>query len=360
MSTALTLPTSFGPLSTKFAALPAADELGAGISSSFAILTYKGKVWTVNYQGNSKTLMREDGDGPKSSVEVVIVKAASPLAKIFYEAGYVEGSKSAPDCWSTNGVVPDAGASKRQHTNCAACPKNQWGSRANDVTGKQAKACQDSKRLAVVPVQDVDNDVLGGPMLLRVPAASLREMKQFNDVLQQNGYPYFAIATRIAFDPAAAYPKFVFSAMRPLTDEEADKVLKLRDDIRTTRILDEVNDFEGVAAAEVPKVQFEQAPVSNVVPLAPKTASPPVVTPAAPAGPTPAELAAQKIAAARAKAAEAARKAAEEAAAELAALEAEAAAAAPEPVEVLDTTVVTETAAAPADFESMLDALIKA
>src|SRR6478609_10592691 len=98
------VPANFGAVSTKFASQPVADDLSSGIQSSFGLIGYKGKVWSIRYRGDENPLMREDGDGPKSSIEVVILNASKAVSKVWYEQGYVEGSNAAPDCFSNNGI----------------------------------------------------------------------------------------------------------------------------------------------------------------------------------------------------------------------------------------------------------------
>lgn len=235
------IPANFGGVSTKFAQQQVADDLSSGIQSSFGLIGYKGKVWSIRYRGDEKPLMRDDGDGPRGSIEVVILNASKAVSKIWYEQGYVEGSNAAPDCFSNNGVTPEPTAAKKQCESCAVCPHNQWGSRITPA-GKSGKACADSKRLAVAPLDDINNEMFGGPMLLRVPAASLQDVAMYGQKMQQMGYPYFAVGTRISFDPAESYPKFIFNAIRPLNDDEADKVLALRDGHQVERILSE-NEF---------------------------------------------------------------------------------------------------------------------
>jgi hypothetical protein len=251
-----------GAISTRFQGAPV-ESLGEGIRGGFGIIGYKGKVWSTKFQGNETPLMRDDGDGPRTSIEVVIVKAAPNIAKIFYEQGFVDGSTAPPDCWSTDGVKPDGGASKKQSTTCAGCPKNAWGSKVTEA-GKPTKACNDSKRLAVVPLNDLANELMGGPMLLRVPAASLKDLKTYGDQLQGYGFPYFAVATRISFDHTEAFPKFVFTAMRPLTDAEADIILPMRDGPQVSNILNtsiEVAQHE--PEAPVPASPFENGAVAK-------------------------------------------------------------------------------------------------
>lgn len=242
MSTQLTVPKNFGAISTVFSSRTANDELGAGIASSYGVIGYRGKSWSVKYQGKETVMMRPDGDGPRNSIEVVLVKASSAISKIFYKGGYVEGSSSPPDCWSSNGISPDSGAQNKQSTTCASCPMNAWGSRVTEA-GKQGKACSDSRRVAIVPAEDLDNEMFGGPMLLRVPAASLKDLKAYGEYLNSLGAPYYGAVTKISFDPKEAYPKFVFSVVRALTDEEAHRVIELQSDKRVSQVLSEMQEI---------------------------------------------------------------------------------------------------------------------
>lgn len=275
------------PVSSRFAAVPQENDLAGGITGGYGLVTYKGKVWTLKYQGQEMVLMRPDGDGPRNSIELVILKANPHLSKIWYENGYVEGSNAAPDCSAANGLKPDAGVPKPQHTVCATCPKNQWGS---DPRGGKGKACGDSRRLAVVPLQDIPNESLGGPLLLRVPAASLQDMAAFSNSMQSKGYPYYSIGVRVGFDAKESYPKFEFSAIRPLTDAEADIVIGMQKSEAVARVVSEPSPAETAQAqalaAASEKPLFEQPPTtqSTVAQPAAQVQQPtnPPVTPAAP------------------------------------------------------------------------------
>lgn len=255
------VPKNFGQVSTRFANAAIQNDLAAGVQAGFGIIGYKGKVWSLRHRGEEQQIMRPDGDGPANSIEVVILKAAPYISKIWYEKGYVEGSTAPPDCFSPNGTVPDPSSTKKQHNVCASCPQNAWGSKLTEA-GKKGKACGDSKRMAVVPMGDIPNEVYGGPMLLRVPAASLQDLASFGNKMQNLGYPYYAIATRISFDHNEAYPKFVFSAIRPLTDEEADQVIALHNSEEVKRVLAEGAELQQETAPPMETVQnaFEQPP----------------------------------------------------------------------------------------------------
>lgn len=261
----IVVPKNFGVPSKRMAANPNVnDELGAGIQSSYGIIGYRGKVWSTKFGGEETPLMREDGDGARASIEVVLVKAASAISKIFYASGYVDGSNAAPDCWSADGVKPDASVQKKECTTCAACPRNTWGSRVTEA-GKQGKQCSDSRRVAVVPLNDLHNEAMGGPMLLRVPAASMKDLKAYGETLKAYGYPYYEAATRISFDVKESFPKFVFQAMRPLSDAEIQAIDEIRADRRVTALLNEAIDQKTSSeeASSVPTSPFEQDQDTN-------------------------------------------------------------------------------------------------
>lgn len=255
------VPVNFGPVSNRFVGQKVENDLAAGVSTGFGVISFRGKVWRIKYRGEERDLMRPDGDGPAHSIEVVIVRSSTIVSKIFYKEGYKEGSTESPDCFSTNGQTPDASSKNKQANTCAGCPMNAWGSRITPA-GKPGKACSDSKRVVVVPLNDIANEVFGGPMLLRVPAASLQDAASYATTIGQLGYPIEAVGTRIAFDTKEAYPKLLFSAIRPLTDAEADKVLALREDPRVARILAEGSEHAAPVALPAPTPQsvFEQPP----------------------------------------------------------------------------------------------------
>jgi len=261
MSNAVTLPGTFGPAPSRFRG-KVENDLSANVQSSYAIVGYRGKTWSIRYRGEEKKLMRDDGDGARSSIEVVVLKANPNKSKLFYKGGYVEGSKDSPDCSSTNGLTPDAGVKAPQSATCATCPQNAWGSAKSKVTGKPTRACSDNRRLAVVPIGDLRNEMYGGPMLLRVPPASLATLAQFSDGMQAQGYPYYSYVLRIAFDPDDAYPRFLFSAVRPLTDDEAAIVDELRELPQVTRITAEASpqEMEAATAPEPAASPFEEPP----------------------------------------------------------------------------------------------------
>jgi hypothetical protein len=224
-------------LSDKFKPLVSAGvgaDLGDGIRGSYGIVGIKAGKFRLKYKGEETVLM--DGDSPVGFIDVVIVKANGFLNKQYFKGKYVEGNTSPPVCYSLDGVVPSDASPEKQATSCALCPKNQFGSLIGD-NGVKQKACRDTKKLAVVPLQDIKNATMGGAMLFRVPPSSLKDLSVMADQLKGRGYPYNSVAVRIAFDLEASHPKPIFKALRPLNDEEADDVLEMFESDSVLRVL---------------------------------------------------------------------------------------------------------------------------
>lgn len=259
------IPANFGgKLSNKFATVQIDNDLAAGVGSSYAIVKYKGKVWSIDYRGEQNNVMRPDGDGPANSIEVVILKASTVKSRIYYPS-YTDGANTKPACWSTNGQTPDARAEQKQANACAVCPRAVRGSKVDENGQARGSECRENKRIAIVPLNDLHNEVYGGPMLLRIPAASLGDFAMFGTKLKAMGLPYCAVGVKIAFDPNQAYPKFIFQGVRHLTDEEADIILDMRDDMQVKRIIDE-EQFD-TPALPAPEVQFAGAASSKFIPV---------------------------------------------------------------------------------------------
>jgi len=197
----------------------------ANIPLGFAVVTYRGKIWRLVYQGD-EDIVRDPvrPDQPAGTIEVVIIGAAAAVSKQYYIKPYTEGSDQAPDCYSLDGIKPEANAPFKQSALCARCPQNEWGSRVTD-SGAKAKRCADSKRLAIVPALDLENDSYGGPMLLRIPPTSLANLSLYAGNLSRMGAPMEAVVTKIGFNFEVAYPQLTFTPLRWLTDEEARLVV---------------------------------------------------------------------------------------------------------------------------------------
>ena len=189
-----------------------------GLAPSFAVVTYKGRNFRLKYR-TEETIVRDDRGRAATYIDTVIVGVSPNISRQYFPDAYVEGASEGPACYSTDGKVPDTGVPQRQNPVCGTCKWSQWGSRVTDG-GKRAKACQETRRLAVVPLANITNDLMGGPMMLRVPPMSLANLSNYSDFLASKGASFETVATRIGFDENVAYPRLTFETLDWLDDDQ--------------------------------------------------------------------------------------------------------------------------------------------
>lgn len=265
------------------------DDLSQGVGGGFAVVSFKAGKFRIKHKGNEIPITDDRGD-PVGSIETVIIRANGHITKQWYSKPYDDGDSSAPDCFSLDGVVPAPSAPKVQAKSCAMCPKNAFGSAPpRDGKPSKGKACQDNRKLAIVPLMDINNETFGGPMLFRVPPSALNDLAQFGAAWKARGYPYNALGVRIGMDMDTSYPKPTFKAIRPLTSEEAQQVLALVHSPAVERILVDL-DPTGAAPVNQGGPEFEQepeapapAPAPAPKPVAAKPVAAKPVAPKAPA-----------------------------------------------------------------------------
>lgn len=184
-----------------------ADDLIVS-GGGFPVMSIKGKVFTIKRGDEDKILMRpDDEETPASGIEVVLLRSQRAVTKTYYDSGYTEGSVAKPTCYSNDGEAPAADADEPQCKKCAICPHNQWGSKITD-SGKEAKACQDNKRIAIAAVSTIND-----PMLLRIPPGSFKALTEYAKLLKTRGLDYNMVVTRVSFEAAAAVPQLKFKPM---------------------------------------------------------------------------------------------------------------------------------------------------
>lgn len=154
------------------------------------------------------------------TIDLVILGANKHVSKIYYEGDYdLNAAGTPPTCWSDNGQAPSVRAASPQHSNCAGCPQNAWGSAVSKVSGKSIKACQDAKKLAVILAFDTPTMKGGlagtakaGAQLyqLRVPATSMRGVADLSKKVTAHGVPLLGCVVKVGFDPQASYPLLTF------------------------------------------------------------------------------------------------------------------------------------------------------
>jgi hypothetical protein len=158
-------------------------------------------------------------------LDVIIVKAAPKVARVFYAAKYDNtAAAAAPDCWSNDGEKPDASIKEPQAKSCAQCAQNIAGS-----GNGQSRACRYQQRLAVVLANNPEGDVLQ----LTLPATSIfgkedgdkRPLQAYARYLAAQTPPISPdmLVTRMKFDMKSESPKLVFAPVEWVSDYEVVK-----------------------------------------------------------------------------------------------------------------------------------------
>jgi hypothetical protein len=186
---------------------------GAGVSTKR--ISIKGGVFRL-LAGGKEVAAIED-----RHLDVIIVRAAPKVSRIFYAGAYNADAIVRPDCWSNDGEKPDASITAPQSNACMGCPQNEAGSRNGN-----SRACRFQQRLAVVLANNPEGDVLQ----LTLPATSIFGKEEGDKRPLQAYARYLAaqtppvnpeqIVTRMKFDTKAESPKLFFAPTRWLTDDE--------------------------------------------------------------------------------------------------------------------------------------------
>lgn len=291
-STAIVVPSSFKGAAKEFLAAEGADQsLAEGIGSSYGIVHYRGKVWSLQYRGEKYTFVRPDDGSPINYLDVIILRASGVKSKSFYprvegqsgfDANGSEGKR--PTCASLDGVTPDSEITKPEASQCVLCPRNEW---KTDANGKKSRECQDYKRTAVLIVPTQTERVMGQklmePVFLRIPPASLNGLAMLGETMQKQGYPFFAYVTRIKFDPDKPHPEFIFSPIQELGSAESAVILPLRDSDMAKRITGE----DVMGRPRITEVKSPLLPPPAASAPAPAVAAPPAAAAVAQQAPAP-------------------------------------------------------------------------
>ena len=185
---------------------------GLPTSISFPMIGLKGTRFVVKAEGTETVL-------PTVAISVVLIEAKGSLDKAYYASKYDPNNTEAksPDCFSKDGVRPDAASTLKQCDSCAGCPMNQYGS-GTDQNGNpgKGKACAESKMLAIF----ANNGVYG----FKIPAASLKPFSEYARLSNAHGVDLTTCITEIGFDPACSFPKLTFEFKGFLNEEQYNMI----------------------------------------------------------------------------------------------------------------------------------------
>ena len=208
------------------------DQAAAGIGGE--------SIDHISIKGGRFHIIR-NGQQPQTlelfALRVIIVHANPGVTKAYYDTPWnPDADSEAPACSSDDGITPRSDSPRPQCGTCAVCPQNQFGSKINPQTGKEAKACTDKKCIAIVTPGNESGEMLR----LQIPTMSMKDFGAFLRGLPN--VPYYAVVTEITFDMAAQHPKIKFRPVDYISEQAFPVVL-------ARHTSDEAKMFAGVAGA---------------------------------------------------------------------------------------------------------------
>jgi hypothetical protein len=225
-------------------------------AAQFPTLSIKGKVFTL-VQNNEKKVMTkpDDPDEVVQAINMAFLRI-NMNAKNYYSKRFSEDDSEGvrPDCYSMDGVKPADHSPNKQAEKCAICPHNQWGSRISDDGEGKGKACADHARVAIADPGNLDK-----PILLRVPPASLKPLKDALKQVKARQLQYNEVVFRVGFDREAASPKLTVKPVGVLGDEAYNQACEQFESeiVRSIVGLDD-NGAASAAAAPAPAVEPDE------------------------------------------------------------------------------------------------------
>jgi len=232
---------------------------GGGVNNSKRI-SIKGGVFRLLAGGKEIATVDE------RFLDVIIVKAAPKVSRVFYAKSYDSENVTGPDCSSNDGERPDAHIKTPQNSACHNCPQNIAGSGTGNT-----RACRFNQRLAVV----LENNPEGDVMQLTLPATSVfgkeegdkRPLQAYARYLAVQNPPINPeqIVTRMKFDTKSESPKLHFAPTRWLTEDEYAIVKNQSESEDAKRAIQQnVAQIDGVKPATAP-LKLEGKPLVETV-----------------------------------------------------------------------------------------------
>jgi hypothetical protein len=183
-------------------------------------ISIKGGVWRLMVNG------KEIAKNEDRHMNVVIVSAAPHVSRTYYPSQWQEGGEIiAPDCWSSDGQLPDAKAANPQASRCVDCPQNVAGSGQGN-----SRACRYSQRLAVALANDLGGDVfqltLPSTSIFGEGVAGKWPLQAYAKMLGSRNIPITAVVTEMRFDTDSSTPKINFKPASFLSSAQHELAIK--------------------------------------------------------------------------------------------------------------------------------------
>jgi hypothetical protein len=209
------------------------------------------------------------------SLDTVVVGANPRVSKVFYAKQYDSAAENVrPDCFSNDGMKPDASVQNPVSAGCANCPNNVLGSKVLP-SGAKSKMCADQRHLAVVPAADPSK-----VYSLTVPVSGMKGMREYFKELDNYNIVPEEVVTQLGFDESASYPKITFKQTGYVPESMTSVIDELAKSDDTKVATREMLPFDRAPALAAP--QSQQALTSAPAPAVAQAPAPAPVAPPAP------------------------------------------------------------------------------
>jgi len=161
----------------------------------------------------------------KGDLNVVIINASPKVGRIFYAKQWTpEAEPTAPDCFSNDGNVPDAGSTNAQSDRCDTCEQNIKGSGMGN-----SKACRYSRRIAVTLEEDFGTSLEGSVYQMNLASKSLfgdsvgdntHPFESYTKYLANNGKSLDYVVTKLSFNEDNDNQSILFTPVRFINKDE--------------------------------------------------------------------------------------------------------------------------------------------
>jgi hypothetical protein len=161
----------------------------------------------------------------KGNINAIIVNASPKVGRIFYAKQWTpDAEPTAPDCFSNDGNIPDAGSANMQSDRCDTCQQNIKGSGMGN-----SKACRYSQRIAMVLEEDFGTSLEGEIYQMNLASKSLfgdsasdktHTFGNYTKYLANNGKSLDYVVTTISFNEENDNQSVLFTAARFINKAE--------------------------------------------------------------------------------------------------------------------------------------------
>ncbi len=188
----------------------------------------------------------------KIGTEIEVIVLDHTIENHYYEDDYDSDTPSIPVCFSfskqEDGMVPHEYSTQAQHSDCATCPNNQFGSARR---GK-GKACKNVRRLALILAESAGNVGEAEVAYLKIPVTSVKAwgsyVQQIAGVLKR---PPLGVVTTITIVPDEKTQfKMIFKVIEKISD---GALIRQLIDKKGVILEDLVRPYEQIEIVEKPK-----------------------------------------------------------------------------------------------------------